>query len=154
MAREDFFTFHERPAKEIKGVLYKWQKLSSPQVKIVTFPPYLACFQTNARVRSWRLYSAMRGAPSALQSISRSVVNGSLLFLEPIVRASISWITLMRKRRHPDAVTQHWVAEWPKCCRFINFYSPETGDKTCFGFSTQNYVRFWYIIVKFDAGVG
>jgi hypothetical protein len=123
-------------------------------VKIVTFP------------HIWQVFKQMqecdRGDCSAREELHRSitkhltsVVNGSLLFLEPIVRASISWITLLRKRRrYFDAVTQHWLLSGLSVAGLSIFIHLRDCDKTCFGFSTQNYVRFWYYCeIRYRRGI-
>lgn len=89
---------------------------------------------------------AERGAPAS--AFSQSISRGGQ-WLAFVSRAHCPRIHQLDKAS-AEKTSLFWrchttlVAEWPKCCRFINFYSPETGDKTCFGFSTQNYVRFWY----------
>jgi hypothetical protein len=115
------------------------------------FSPIFGMFSnTNARVRSWRL---REGHTISITKHLTSVVNGSLLFLEPIVRASISWITLFAAEKTSSSLfstLSHNTGLLLLRVRGLSvaglsiFIHLSLRDKTCFGFSTQNYVRFWY----------
>jgi hypothetical protein len=125
-----FLDFYMWPATEIKA---------KAGVKPTGENCYLSTIfgmfsNTNARVRSWRLTKreghtiSITKHLTSVWSMARFCFSTHCPRIHQLDNALCCWenvvvVVIL------DAVTQHWAAAEsarPKCCRFINFYSPES----------------------------
>lgn len=132
-----------RENNPIRALILKWQVVKPNSLKLLHFSHIWHVFKQTHECDRRRLHQE-RQTTSIITKHLTSVWSMACFCF------SAAHCPRIHQLNNAEKTYIHVVilaAEWSKCCPagFINFYSPvRLRGKTCFNFSTQNYVRFWY----------